>query len=197
MTTTVNRDHFIIPSGNNSSSEIIEIKEVGSIDEASNFRTDASGVQYVMEQHPYHAVVRFEPMNFSYSQQTTTTTISRDNSLKNDSSNSIQADSGKFNSIAKKLKKCTQKAFIFKSNGDEKLSNGKLKSSSSASAVAQLGNLQPMSVPLSASAAASIGVDKNSSSLRETDEEFSADSFHVMNHDDNDIDLRHIYGNCS
>lgn len=117
--TTMNRDHFVIPSTNNSSSEILEIKEVSSIDEVRNFRTDG-GVPFLME-HPYSAVVRFEPMSYSYSQHTTTTTISRDNSLK------IRKDNGSegatLNSIAKKLKKCTQKAFVFKGNDEADVSH--------------------------------------------------------------------------
>lgn len=112
--TTLNRDHFIIPSSaNNSSSEILEIKEVGSIDEVRNFRTDGgSGVPYMMD-HPYHAVVRFEPMNYSYSQHTTTTTVSRDNSLKMRRENG-GVENGTFNSIAKKLRK----ALVFKGGNE-------------------------------------------------------------------------------
>lgn len=114
----VNRDHFIIPSGNNSGSEFIEIKEVSSIDEIRNFRTD--GIPYLME-NPYHAVVRFEPINFSYSQQTTSTTISRTGSLKSQHNQ----NESRLNSFARKLKKCTQKAFIIKSyDDDEKVPNG-------------------------------------------------------------------------
>lgn len=102
-----NRDHFIIPSANNSSSEILEIKEVGSIDEVRNFRTDG-GMPFMMADHPYHhAVVRFEPMSYSYSQHTTTTSLSRDNSVK------LRKDNGAFNSLAKKLRNCTKKAFVF------------------------------------------------------------------------------------
>jgi hypothetical protein len=102
-----NRDHFIIPSANNSSSEILEIKEVGSIDEVRNFRTDG-GMPFMMADHPYHhAVVRFEPMSYSYSQHTTTTSLSRDNSFK------LRKDNGALNSLARKLRNCTKKAFVF------------------------------------------------------------------------------------
>jgi hypothetical protein len=118
--TTMNRDHFTIPSTNNSSSEILEIKEVSSIDEVRSFRTDG-GVPFLME-HPYQAVVRFEPMSYSYSQHTTTTTISRDNSLKLRKENG--SEGATLNSLAKKLKKCTQKAFIFKGNEDVDVNRG-------------------------------------------------------------------------
>lgn len=104
--TTLNRDHFIIPSTNNSSSEILEIKEVGSIDEVRNFRTDGGGVPYMMDR-PYQAVVRFEPMSYSYSQHTTTTTISRENSIKLRKENG--SENTTFNSIARKLRNCTKK----------------------------------------------------------------------------------------
>ncbi|KAG5670313.1 hypothetical protein PVAND_000589 [Polypedilum vanderplanki] len=179
--TSVNRDHYIA-SGNNSSSDIIEIKEgIGSIDEVRNFRT-TNGVPYLMENHhPYHSVVRFEPMNFSFSQQTTTTTISRDNSLKNN--NHHHNDNSKLNSIAKKLKKCTQKA-LFKANaGDEKVTipNGN---------VSHFGLL-----PVSSSSV--IVVDRNSLSLREVDEE-NAESPRVIMMNDDEFNLgQHFYGSNS
>lgn len=113
--TAMNRDQFSFPSANNSSSEILEIKEVASIDEVRNFRTDG-GVPFLMDQ-PYHAVVRFEPMSYSYSQHTTTTTVSRDNSLKRRTENG--SENVTLNSLAKKLKKCTKKAFIFKASEDD------------------------------------------------------------------------------
>lgn len=118
--TTVNRQHYIIPSGSdlNSGSEIIEIKEIASIDEIRTFRTD---VPYVMD-NPYHPVVRFEPVNYSISQHTASTSISRTSSLKSQHA----ANESRLNSIAKKLKKCTQKAFIIKPYAAdvEKIPNG-------------------------------------------------------------------------
>ncbi len=69
-----------------------------------------------MMDHPMHAVVRFEPMNYSYSQHTTTTTVSRDNSLKMRKERS--SEGATLNSIAQNLKKCTKKAFVFKANGE-------------------------------------------------------------------------------
>jgi hypothetical protein len=142
-TRTLNRDHFIIPS-DKSSSEIIEIKETGSIDEMRNC------VPFLMD-NTYHAIVRFEPMNFSYSQQTTASTLSCDSSLKNYEN---QSDS-KFNSFARKLRKCTQKAFIFqtKANNDEKVGNGSNRMRQQIAVV--------------------IDKNVNSSSLKEVDEEFS------------------------
>ncbi|CAG9806695.1 unnamed protein product [Chironomus riparius] len=160
----VNRDHFIIQSGNNSGSEIIEIKEVSSIDEIRNFRTD--GIPYLMEQ-PYHAVVRFEPINFSYSQQTTSTTISRTGSLKSQHNQ----NESRFNSFARKLKKCTQKAFIIKSYGDdEKVPNGYR--------IPQISAIQSLEPSV---------IEKNSS-LREVDEEFMNAELHLEhNNDDGNI----------
>ena len=143
---------------------IIEIKEVSSIDEIRNFRTD--GIPYLME-HPYHAVVRFEPINFSYSQQTTSTTISRTGSLKSQHNQ----NESRLNSFARKLKKCTQKAFIIKSYGDDdKVPNGYRIPQISA-----IPSLEPSVV------------DKNPS-LREVDEEFmNAELHHEPNNDDGNV----------
>ena len=60
-----------------------------------------------MMDHPYQAVVRFEPMSYSYSQHTTTTTISRENSIKLRKENG--SENTTFNSIARKLRNCTKK----------------------------------------------------------------------------------------
>lgn len=154
-----------MPSTNNSSSEILEIKEVGSIDEVRNFRTDG-GVPYMME-HPFQAVVRFEPMSYSYSQHTTSTTISRDNSIKlrkeNGSENNIT-----FNSIAKKLRNCTKKTpKVVK--GNER--NGARNNQQQVVEVVCAGGNPPF--------------------LRETDEEI-IDSSHVLA-DGDDYDVRNFY----
>lgn len=169
--TTMNRDHFVLPSTNNSSSEILEIKEVSSIDEIRNFRTDG-GVPFLME-HPYHsAVVRFEPMSYSYSQHTTTTTISRDNSLKLRKEN--DSEGATLNSIAKKLKKCTQKAFIFKNNDEEDVNRG----------------VQPQQQVIEVVCAGIMNPVPNPSSLREIDEE-GIDSPRVLTSED--YNMRNFY----
>lgn len=169
--TTMNRDHFVIPSTNNSSSEILEIKEVSSIDEVRNFRTDG-GVPFLMD-HPYQsAVVRFEPMSYSYSQHTTTTTISRDNSLKFRKENT--SEGATLNSIAKKLKKCTQKAFIFKGNEEADVNRRE----------------QPQQQIIEVVCAGIINPVPNPSSLGEIDEE-GIDSPRVL--PDDDYNMKNFY----
>lgn len=120
----INRQHSVIRSANNSGSEVIEIRELVNIDEIRNFRTEP----YVMMDQSYHAVVKVEPLNFSISQQTTSDSISRTSSIKKS-----QQNGGTLNSIAKKIKRCTQKTFIIKPHGDAGKNSNGLKASHTAS----------------------------------------------------------------
>lgn len=152
---SINRN-FIIPS--NQSSEILEIKDgVRNIDEVRNFayRVDVSA-PYMMGHaiDPYTPVANYkptyEPPNNSCSQHTTSTTVSRDNSLKTTSGVNVTAFvkitqanipqvENKVNTIAEKLRKCTQKVLTFKTDGNssniakrpkmiKKISNDSIKS---------------------------------------------------------------------
>lgn len=127
--TTFNQSQYIIPSSQNSS-EINPNKDDRHIDEVGNFACRNEDLSpFMMDQtcHPYHSVVKFaspyEPINFSCSLQTTTTTLSRDNSLKCPSlkkcPNDKSADTFNGNrrtSFAERLKKCTQRVLIFKTD---------------------------------------------------------------------------------
>jgi hypothetical protein len=131
--TTLNRSHFMIPPSENSS-EIIQIKDSRN-NEVGNFACRGGDVRpFMMDRsyHPYESVVSFsspyEPINFSCSQQTTTTTLSRDNSLKcvkskkgrmnsGEKSTSMHSDNRR-TSFAEKLRKCTQKVLIFKTDAN-------------------------------------------------------------------------------
>jgi hypothetical protein len=130
--TTFNRSQFMIPSSQNSS-EIIQIKDAQNIDDVGNFASRADDMPpFMMDRacHPYQSIVKFapsyEPINFSCSQQTTTTMLSRDNSLKcpslkkgrvnsSDKATTARHDNRR-TSFAEKLKKCTQKVLIFKTD---------------------------------------------------------------------------------
>lgn len=110
--------------------------------------------------HPFHhAVVRFEPMSYSYSQHTTTTSLSRDNSVK------LRKDNGAFNSLARKLRNCTKKAFVFGAIDGEETSKSQ----------------QVIDV---------VRVNALSPSLREADEE-AIDSQHAFGSDE--CDMRGFY----
>lgn len=128
--TTLNRGHFMIAPSENSS-EIIQIKD--SLDnEVGNFASRNGNLPPFMMDRPYESIVKFtspyEHINFSCSQQTTTTTLSRDNSLKFVKSNKDRMNSGekltsmqsdnRRTSFAEKLKKCTQKVLIFKADAN-------------------------------------------------------------------------------
>jgi hypothetical protein len=80
------REHFILPSVNNSSSEIIEIKEIGNFNEIGHFRADIA--PYMTEQS-YQTVVRLDPINLSYSQHTTSSSF---NYLENEKKSSSFAE---------------------------------------------------------------------------------------------------------
>lgn len=117
---TLNRSHFhIIPSSQNIS-ELNQIKGARHIDESRNFgcRADERLPPYVMD-HPFDSVVQcapsYDPLNFSCS-QTTTTTLSRDNSMKSlnpkkgragssKKAPNVQQHDNRINSFAQKLKK--------------------------------------------------------------------------------------------
>jgi hypothetical protein len=122
--TMLNRSQFMIQPHENSS-EINQIKDSRN-NEAGNFAYRGGDMPaFMMDQsyHPHDSVVRFssayEPVNFSCSQNTTTTMLSRDNSLKcikgkkshGSSKENVQLSRTSF---AEKLRKCTQKVMTFK-----------------------------------------------------------------------------------
>lgn len=142
--TTLNRNHFMIPSQN--TSELIEIQDARHIDEVRTFACRAEDVSPFMMDNSYKSTVKInptgEPVNFSCSQQTTMTTLSRDNSLKHinpkmgrsSSSEKVltkQPPDNRKNSFAETLKRCTQKVLIFKTDMNTSmttsLSDGKVK----------------------------------------------------------------------
>jgi hypothetical protein len=129
---TLNRSQFMIPSSQNSS-EIIQIKDDQNIDDVGTFASrDDDMPPFMMDRtcNPYQSVVKFapsyEPNSFSCSQQTTTTQLSRDNSLKSENpkksrskssfKSSVAQHDSRRTSFAEKLKKCTQKVLIFKTD---------------------------------------------------------------------------------
>lgn len=179
---TLNRSQFN-SQHNENSSEIIQIKDSRN-NEVGNFACRSGDVPaFMMDQsyHPYESVVRFssasyEPANFSCSQQTTTTTLSRDNSLKCIKAKKVRGvTSG--SSFAEKLRKCTEKVMIFKTDETslpktvkeepqmtKKTSNGSVRSSNSIS----------------------------NSSLKEIDEdEFTSTELAQMMHEIN-MEIRHL-----
>lgn len=125
--TTLNRNAYMLPT--QSTSEIIQIKDARHIDEVRNFACRAEHVSPFMMDHSYKSVVKvasYEPINFSCS-QTTMTTLSRENSVKqcvnprgklfsNEDLVSTQMSDNRRNSFAEKLKRCTQKVLTFTSD---------------------------------------------------------------------------------
>lgn len=123
--TTLNRNHFMIPT-----SEIIQIKDARLIDDVRNFACRGEHVSSYMMDQSYQSVVKlaspYEPINFSCS-QTTTTTLSRENSVKkcinqkvklclNDTLSATQLNDIRRHSFAEKLRRCTQKVLTFTSD---------------------------------------------------------------------------------
>lgn len=118
-----------MPSHN--ASEIIQIKAVPNIDEVRIMACRADDMSSFMTMdHSCPSVVKltpsYETVNFSCSQQTTTTTLSRDNSVKSinlkkgrpitSEKVSITQEHGtRKNTLAQRLRKCTQKVLTFKS----------------------------------------------------------------------------------
>lgn len=126
----LNRNHFV-PSLHNS--EIIQIRDVRIVDDARNFACRGDVVPPFLTD-PYQSVVKLDPacdpINFSCSQQTTCSTLSRENSAKRGFPKNIESSEKKTtqqvkrkNSFAETLKKCTDKVLIFKT--DPPTVNGK------------------------------------------------------------------------
>lgn len=113
---TLNRSHFAATSTQNS--EIIQINDPRIIDDVRTFACRGDNVSpFLIE--PYKSVVRLEstydPINFSISQHTTCTTLSRDEGVtcaipKKALTCSIEHVKRK-NSFAETWKKCTEKVF--------------------------------------------------------------------------------------
>lgn len=115
-----------------SNSEIIKIKAVRNIDEVRHFACRADDMSsFVMMDHSCPSVVKltpsYETVNFSCSQQTNTTTLSRDNSVKcinlkkgrpiiNEKVSITPTHGNRKNTLAQRLRKCTQRVLTFKSD---------------------------------------------------------------------------------
>lgn len=128
---TPNRNHFVPSSLHNS--EIIQIRDVRIVDDARNFACRGDVVPPFLAE-TYQSVVKLDPacdpINFSCSQQTTSSTLSRENSAKRAFPKNIEGSEKKTNqqvkrknSFAETLKKCTDKVLIFKT--DPPTVNGK------------------------------------------------------------------------
>jgi hypothetical protein len=189
-----NRNHFVIQP-HEDSSEIIQIQDTLN-GEVGNFASRGGDVPpFMMDRsyHPYGSVVRYsspyEPVNFSYSQQTTTTTLSRDNSLKCVKSkkgreDSIEKPKGhtRRTSLAEKLRKCTQKVLIFKT--DETLPPKKVSE-------------RPQIEKKKSNGSIRSGNSISNSSLKEIDEEeFTSTELAQMMHEINN-EIRHVSINTS
>lgn len=143
---TPNRNQFFMPSLQNS--EIIQIKDARIIDDVRfGCRGNDDVSPFMMD--PHQLVVKLEPtdepINFSCSQQTTCTLLSRDSSIKCVISKKGRDSSGekttqqvkRKNSFADTLRKCTEKVLTFKTDPfiandkeliKKKVSNGSFKS---------------------------------------------------------------------
>ena len=140
--TTLNRNPFAIQQ---STSEIIQVNGVRNIEDERNFDCRAGDVSPFLMENPYQSVVRLTPpygdaVNFSCSQQTTLTTLSRENSvrfMKNRVISTLepltQPNDSRMNSFTDRLKKCTQKVLIFKSDVNTLSSNETLQLSNDVS----------------------------------------------------------------
>lgn len=122
---TPNRNQFFVPSLQNS--EIIQIKDARIIDDVRfGCRGDDGVSPFLMD--PHQSVVKLrptdEPINFSCSQQTTCTLLSRDSSFKCVISKMGRDSSGekatqqvkRKSSFAETLRKCTEKVLTFKTD---------------------------------------------------------------------------------
>lgn len=111
---------FSIPS--QAPSEVTQSKDFVHIDEVRTFACRADDVPSFLIENPYHhsglLAPVYEPMNFSCSQQTTITSVSRENSFKARTPPALMPIGGVPNdsrkgSFAEKLRKCTQKVLNF------------------------------------------------------------------------------------
>lgn len=127
---TLNRNHFVSSLQH---SEIIQIRDARIVDDVRNFACRGDVVPPFMTD-TYESVVKLDPacdpINFSCSQQTTCSTLSRENSAKRAFTKNIDCSEKKTtqqfkreNSFAETLKKCSDKVLIFKT--DQSTVNGK------------------------------------------------------------------------
>lgn len=114
---------FSLPS--QAPSEITQSKDFVHIDEVRTFACRADDVPSFLIENPYHhsglLAPVYEPMNFSCSQQTTITSLSRENSFKTRTPPAWMTIGGVPNvtrkgSFAEKLRKCTQKVLNFQAD---------------------------------------------------------------------------------
>lgn len=180
--TTINRYHYIAA---NNPSEIIQIKAVQNIDEVRHFACRADDMSsFVMVDHnSCPSVVKLTPsydtVNFSCSQQTNTTTLSRDNSckcvnLKNvrlakDEKVSIKQEHVS-TTLAERLRNCTKRVLTFKTEAS--------------SCLASVAKTEIMKKPSNDSMRS--GNTISNSSLKEIDEEeFTSTELAQMMHEKN------------
>lgn len=141
--TTSNRNHYVISPP--TTSETNQMKDDQTI---GNFGCRAVDVPpFLMNETVVRLAPSYEPANHSISQQTTVTTLSRENSAKCLQNSQIYANEYSpqrnditKNSFAEKLMKCTQKVLIFKTEVNfsptineelklmKKVSNGSIRS---------------------------------------------------------------------
>lgn len=142
--TTLNRANFVMASSHNSS-EISQIKDARHNDELGNFACRTDDMPPYLMCHPYQSIVTMnpscEPVNYSSSQLTTSTILSRDNSAKGISlkkgrivstepGNILQQPqqqliNAKNSTFTQKLKKCTRKVLTFKTEANSPALDGK------------------------------------------------------------------------
>lgn len=117
--TSLQRSQFSLPL--HAPSEVAQCKDLVHIDEVRRFACRADRVPSFLIENPYHQSLlasAYEPMNFSCSQQTTITSVSRENSFKARTPLALipigaeHSDLRK-DSFAEKLRRCTQKVLNF------------------------------------------------------------------------------------
>lgn len=122
--TSLQRSQFSLPL--NTPSEVTQTKDLVHIDEVRSFACRADGVPSFLIENPYHQsrlAPAYEPMNFSCSQQTTLTSVSRENSFKARTPPALMPIGAVLNdcrkdSFAEKLRKCTQKVLNFQTDAN-------------------------------------------------------------------------------
>lgn len=189
--TTFNGNHYMLPQ--QTTSEIIQIKDDRHIDEVRNFACRAENVSPFMMDQSYQSVVKlassYEPINFSCS-QTTTTTLSRENSAKKKCINhkgriclngnllATHMNDNRRNSFAEKLKRCTQKVLTFTSDASTPSSTTTVEASTMKMAVVD--DIAKIKKRVSSDSIKS-GNTISDSSLKEIDEEeFTSSEFAQM-----------------
>lgn len=136
--TTLNRGHYMIPTAQNSR-EINRFKDARHFDDVGNFGSRIDDLPPFMmnrSHHPYQSGIKiatsYDPTNFSCSQHTNSTTLSRENSLKcgalkkgrvkpskNKKATVDRSNDNRKSSFTEKLRK----VLIFKTDGNSSLAD--------------------------------------------------------------------------